>query len=198
MRLHTSIISAFIAAGLLTMTLGCEKETATTESAAANQDHDAVTTEQLEPYECGAIKRLHTYDGLFLASQPSAEDFEQVKKSGVVTVINQRHTSEIKDFDESEVVSSLGLKYENPAWSGSDELTDELIDHTRQLLDTVERPALLHCGSGNRVGAIWFAYRALDGGLDIDEALVEAKTVGLKSSKYEEIVRDYIARHREK
>lgn len=154
------------------------------------------TTEVLEPYVCGDIKRLHTYDGIFLASQPSASDLEQAAQSGIRTVINQRHDSEPSDFDERATVESLGLQYHNPAWNGPDELSDEIIDETRELLRTAPRPILLHCGSANRAGAIWLAYRALDGGVDIEAAATEARTVGLKSTEYEEIVRDYIDRHR--
>jgi uncharacterized protein (TIGR01244 family) len=157
----------------------------------------AIRTQALEPYQCGSIQRLHTYQGIFLASQPSPADFEQARKGGVRTVINQRHESEITDFDERAIVKSLGLRYENPAWNGTAELTDEVIDHTRDLLNTAERPILMHCSSANRTGAVWLAYRALDGGLSWDEALAEAKTVGLKSPEYEAKVREYVQRRQE-
>ena len=159
--------------------------------------HKAMTTEKLEPYECGTITRLHTYQGVFLASQPQPEDFEQAKMGGVKTVINMRHAHEIKTFDEHELVESLGLAYANPAWNGPDELTDGMLDQIRDLLKTADRPILLHCSSGNRVGAVWLAHRAIDGGLDLDEALTESKVVGLRSPAYEQKVKEYIKRRRE-
>ncbi len=78
------------------------------------------------------------------------------------TVINQRHESEIEDFDERAVVTELDLAYENPAFGGPGELTDEVLDRTLELLREAERPILMHCNSGNRTGAAWMAYRALD------------------------------------
>ena len=39
-------------------------------------------------------------------------------------------------------------------------------------------------------------YRALDEGLDVGEAVTEAKIVGMKSPAYEEKARDYIERMR--
>lgn len=163
--------------------------------ATASAEHRAITTDTLEPYECGTITRLHTLGGVFLASQPKPEDFAQAKKGGVKTVINLRHADEIKDFDEKKVVESEGLKYINLPWDGPAELTDEVFDQARAHLKTAERPILLHCASANRVGAVWLPYRVLDGGLSWDDALAEAKTVGLKSPDYEAKAKDYIQRH---
>ncbi len=174
-------------AGIVTLMIlvaGCKSE----------PSHTAITTDKLEPYQCGNVARLHTYKGIFLASQPSADDFAQAKNGGVKTVINLRHASENKDFDEEAAVTKLGLGYHNPAWNGPDELTDAKIDSARELLRTAEDPILLHCSSANRVGAIWLAYRVLDDGATMDDALAEAKIVGLKSPAYERIIKNYIGR----
>ena len=90
-------------------------------------------------------------------------------------------------------MTGLGLNYHNPAVAGVDGLTDELLDEVRDLLRTAERPILLHCASANRVGAVWLAHRVLDGGISMDDALAEAKTVGLKSPALEQRARQYIA-----
>ena len=151
-----------------------------------------VVTAQLEPYECGTISRLHTFDGVFLASQPKPADFEQASKSGVKTIINIRHDAEITDFDEATVVAGYGLHYVHLPWNGVEELTDEVFDRTRELLNTAERPLMLHCGSANRVGAVWIPWRVLDGGLTFDEALAEATVVGLKTPGYLDRAREYV------
>ena len=152
-----------------------------------------VVSEKLEPYECGEITRLHTLDSIFLASQPKPTDFEQASKSGVRTVINIRHDKEITGFDEEAVVKGHGMNYVHLPWNGVDELTDEIFAQTRELLNTAERPILLHCGSANRVGAVWIPWRVLDGGLSFDEALAEAKVVGLKTAGFIDRAREYLA-----
>lgn len=157
--------------------------------------HKAITTEVLEPYACGSITRLHTLAGVFLASQPSADDFEQAKAGGVKTVINLRQAKEQPDFDEQAAVTALGLAYVHLPWNGAEELTDEVFARSRELLNTAERPILLHCASANRVGAVWIPWRVLDGGLSLDAAVVEAKTIGLKTAEYEAKARDYVARN---
>jgi uncharacterized protein (TIGR01244 family) len=188
-----SLMAAGIGFALLS---GCTR--AATESGEvemAAEEHRAITTERLEPYECGTITRLHTMGGVFLASQPQPSDIEQAKKGGVKSVINLRHREENTDFDEQAVVADLGLNYYNLPWNGPDELNDQIFDDSRKLLNTVERPILLHCSSANRVGAVWIPWRVLDGGADIEEAVAEAKVIGLKSPDYETKARDYVKRH---
>ena len=141
----------------------------------------------------GAVKRIHEHDGILLASQPSAADFEKARDEGVRTVINIRHATENSELDERAVVEGLGLVYHNLAWARPEELTPAVIDEYRQLLRSAERPILLHCGSANRVAAIWLAYRVLDDGVPLEQALVEAATVGLRTEAYATVVKDHIA-----
>ncbi len=189
MKAARTIAGAALLSAIAMFPMGCA-------STAKSEHHGAITTEKLEPYECGTITRLNTYQGVFLASRPAASDLEQAKKGGVKTVVNMMHADEQAGFDEGAFVRGLGLAYENPAWNGDAELTDAMIERNLDLLRNAERPMLVHCSSANRVGAIWYAYRALDGGLSDADALAEAKVVGLKSPNYEQIVRDYIARHK--
>lgn len=149
---------------------------------------------ELTPIECGTISKIHTCTRVLLASQPSKEDFLQLKNRGVATVINMRHKSESIGFDEYQVVNELGMKYYNPAWNGSDEFTDDIIKQTRALLCDSERPILLHCASANRVGAMWLIYRILDEGIDYGVAIREARTIGMRTKEYEEIALAYIER----
>ena len=177
---------ALVAFGVLFLNIGCRQ--------GSDQSHKAITTEKLEPYECGEISKLHTLGGIFLSSQPKPADFEQAKKGGIKTVVNLRHADEIKDFDEAEIVESHAMKYVHLPWNGPDELTDQIFDETRRLLNSGEKPLLLHCSSANRVGAVWIPWRVLDGGLTIEAAVSEARTIGLKSPDYESKARDYVKR----
>ncbi|MEM8964592.1 MAG: sulfur transferase domain-containing protein [Acidobacteriota bacterium] len=186
-------VRVVLIATLFASTVMAQSEEATP---VADSDTRAVT-ESPEPHELGTIKRLHAVDGIFLASQPSPADFELAKKEGVATVINLRHEAEITEFDPAEVVTALDLDYVHLPWSGPDELTDEIFDQARELFDSAERPILMHCGSANRVGALWIPWRVLDGGLSVDAAIAEAKTIGLKTPEYEEIAKEYIERNAE-
>ncbi len=153
-------------------------------------------TPKLEPYQCGKVQRLHVFGSIFLASQPTKEDFKTAAENGIKTVLNLRTAKEL-DWDEAAWVKKLGMNYVNIPITPST-FTDEKIDQARKLLrNSKNRPLLVHCASANRVGAIWLAHRVLDHGLSYQEALKEARTVGLRSPVLERIVRKYIAKHQQ-
>ena len=149
---------------------------------------------KLEPYQCGKVQRLHVFGSIFLASQPTQEDFKTAAENGIKTVLNLRTPQEL-DWDEAALVKKLGMNYVNIPITPRT-FTDEKIDQARKLLnDSKNRPLLVHCASANRVGAIWLAHRVLDHGLSYQEARKEARTVGLRSPVLEKIVQRYIAKH---
>ena len=151
--------------------------------------------EKLEPYVCGDIARLHTLNDVFLASQPGPQGFRDAKEAGIKTVVDLRLTEENRDFDEPALLAELGLTYHYLGFKTPDSLTDEVFDEVRALLnDPKKSPVMVHCASANRVGAVWLAHRVLDGGVAWEEALAEAKTVGLGSQAYEAKAQDYVAR----
>jgi uncharacterized protein (TIGR01244 family) len=154
---------------------------------------------KLEPYTCGTVQRLHTLDGIFAGSQPAADDLRHAKENGIKTILNLRPTSEDAGFDEAALVAQLGLTYELIPFATPAELTDDVFERARAVLrDTTKRPVFFHCNSGNRVGAIWAAYRVLDGGQTWDAALEEAKQVGLKTPAFEQRAKEYVEKMRAK
>jgi len=87
------------------------------------------------------------------------------------------------------------MAYETFGFQQQEELTDAVFDGARKALAPADgAPILLHCSSANRVGAIWLAHRVLDDGLPYGDALVEAETVGLKSSAFRDRAKAYIDR----
>jgi len=161
-------------------------------------DKKPPASDKLEPYKCGKVERLHVFGGIFLASQPTPEDFKLAKEGGIKKVINLREPSEL-DWDEAAVVKKLGMEYVNAPFRSPDGLTDEIFNTVRKHLnDREQHPVLLHCSSANRVGAIWLAHRVLDHKLSYDEALAEAKTVGLKLPAFADKAKDYISRMQQK
>jgi len=147
----------------------------------------------LMPAECGTTPNVHAFGDIWLAGQPSAADFALAEEQGVKTVITLRKDGEL-EWNEVQVVSELGMTYVGLPWNGPDELDDEVFARSRHLLSKAERPILLHCGSANRVGALWLPWRVLDGGLGVEEALAEARTIGMRTPAYEELALDYIER----
>lgn len=177
--------TALLACTLLIL-LGCQADPAP----------QAQAPEKLEPAQCGTIKQLHVANGIYLAGQPAADDFALLQGLGIKTVLNIRHARETPDLSEAKLSEELGMTYIHLPWNGPDELTDAMFDDMRRVLRDAERPMLFHCGSANRVGAGWLAYRVLDQGMELDDALAEAKVVGMRTPAYEARALDYISQHR--
>lgn len=146
--------------------------------------------------ELGSTRNVHVFGDVMTAGQPAPEDFERVAADGYRTVVNLRRPEELGDFDEAALVEGLGLEYVSIPFNGPEQLTDEVFDRSREVLESVERPLFFHCGSANRVGAVWIPWRVLDGGVSYEEALAEAKAIGLRTPGYEDRAREYVESRR--
>lgn len=118
-----------------------------------------------------------------VAGQPRVEQFRRLAAAGYRTVIDLRHFSEGRGFDESAAAREAGLRYENvpvtPQTLGAAQF-----DRFRALLkNPANRPAVVHCGSANRVGALLIPYLVLDEGRSADEAVEIAQRAGLRSQE---------------
>jgi len=147
----------------------------------------------LESVSIGDIRNVHKLDDIWFAGQPAAEDILILNGAGIKSVLNLRHAAEHKDLDEKQIVQSIDMNYVNVPFSGQAQLTDEVFDAVRNELRTAERPLFFHCASANRVGATWLPYRVLDEAVDFEQALREAKEIGLRSPGYLQRAREYIA-----
>lgn len=118
--------------------------------------------------------------GLCTGGQPPAEQLRSAQAQGVRTVINLRPASEAVDFDEPALAAELGLRYIHLPISGAPDIT---VDNAKKLAAALQQagdaPVLVHCASGNRVGALFaLKARAVDG-LAPEAALAFGKTAGL-------------------
>ena len=149
-----------------------------------------------EKQALGSIRNLSVTDGFYLCGQPQESDIALLADKGVKTVIDLRMPDEARGFDEAAVVEAAGITYQSvPFRTG--ELTDEVLDELRALLnETANQPTVLHCGGANRVGAVWYANRVLDQGIDEETALAEAKAVGLSNAAMEQQAKDYVTRNK--
>ena len=62
--------------------------------------------------------------------------------------------------------------------------------------DKTNQPVYIHCGSANRVGAVWMIKRALKDGWDVDKAREEAEAIGLTNARLKTFATEYIATHK--
>jgi uncharacterized protein (TIGR01244 family) len=128
--------------------------------------------------------------------QPTPEQLEILKAQGVKAIINLRVPSEHDAAAEEAQAKKLGLRYVNIPVDGR-ALTDEMADKFRKAMREKEnRPAFIHCGSANRVGAFWMIYRVLEDGWTLEKAEEEAKKIGMRSAALRDFALVYIDKNK--
>ena len=153
-----------------------------------SSDKKGVVTAKL-----GETKNVHAFGEMLLCGQPSAADFLVAKGRGVEVVITLRKTAEIA-WNEENVVKDLGMEFHRIAFGAPPTLTDDVFKKSLALLAANKgKSVMLHCGSANRVGAIWLAHRVINDGVGLQAARQEAKAIGLRTVGYEQRALQYIA-----
>lgn len=126
----------------------------------------------------GIINELHPAPNLVTGGQPSQAQFEQAAGE-IRTVINLRASGE-DGFDEAPRVEALGMRYVAIPVQGAAGVTEA----NARLLDSALNeggPTLVHCASGNRVGALLALRAFYIQGASPSEALEIGQAGGLTS-----------------
>lgn len=114
------------------------------------------------------------------SGQPSIEVLTRLGSAGVRTVIDLRPDSETPDLDEKSVVEKSGVVYRALPIAGKASLTQENVTaFDRMLAEAKEGEVLVHCASGNRVGAMMALRARWLQGKSPDEAMAIGKAAGL-------------------
>jgi uncharacterized protein (TIGR01244 family) len=114
------------------------------------------------------------------SGQPSVEAIARLKSAGITTVIDLRPDAETPDLDEKSVAEAAGLKYRSLPIASPADLTRENVKRFDQLLkDSQDEEVLVHCASGNRVGAMMALRAAWVQGKSTEEALAIGQAAGM-------------------
>ena len=121
-----------------------------------------------------------------------------LKKEGFVSVINLRLASEAgADVDAGRAAAqAAGLKYIHLPFDAAKPDHAVVEKFLASVADTSNQPVYIHCGSANRVGAVWMIKRALQDGWAVDKAQTEAEAIGLTNPRLREFAVEYIQAHR--
>ncbi len=119
-----------------------------------------------------------------------------LKELGFVSVVNFRTAEEEgADIEGSQAAAAAaGLKYFHiPVRRPTPEDVETFLE---VVADTGNQPVYIHCGSANRVGAMWYIKRVQQDGWDSARAMTEAESVGLRSEALKEFVIGFIEQGR--
>lgn len=121
----------------------------------------------------------HPGGQLYTGGQPLVDAWPALAIAGVRTIINLRPASETPGRDEAAEVRAVGLTYINVPIDGPGTLGRGPVAALWQALDGVKGPVLVHCGSGNRCGAMLALAEAWHRGAEPGEALEAGRRAGL-------------------
>jgi uncharacterized protein (TIGR01244 family) len=112
------------------------------------------------------------------AGQPDSEVMSTFAAAGYVAVIDLRTDKEDRGFDEPVTVMGLGMSYVSMPIDSEVDINFEKAAELDKILSGFDGPVLVHCGSGNRVGAL-FALREKANGATNEEAMAAGKIAGM-------------------
>lgn len=126
-----------------------------------------------------AIRKIN--DELAVAGQVTSAQLRQIALDGYRSVLNLRSPDEA-DFpsSESQEVEALGLQYiDIPV--RLDAIDHEILTQALQEIVTAKKPALVHCNNAAIAAALVLMHIAIRQGADLEQALKQAKGLGLFS-----------------
>lgn len=123
--------------------------------------------------------------GMFSAGQPDSDGIAAAAAAGVRTVINLRPVDEAgaAGVAERAAVAAAGMHYVTLPIAGAADLDRTRVDTFARVLAAAQAdgPVLIHCASGNRVGALVALQRAWIDGADAQTALQAGRDAGMTS-----------------
>jgi uncharacterized protein (TIGR01244 family) len=130
------------------------------------------------------------------ATSPSA--FPELKKLGFTSIINLRRDNEA-DVDVTAAgaaADAAGLKYVHIPVDPAKPTTESVDAFLKAVTDSANHPMYVHCGSANRVAAMWLIKRVMVDGWTTERAAEEAAAIGLTSPGLKKFALDYVAARR--
>ncbi len=118
-------------------------------------------------------------DGLYSAGQPEPGHWVALAAAGLRGVVNLRPATEQPARDEAQEVSAAGLAYASLPIADASALGRDSAAALDRALRRLPSPLLVHCASGNRVGALVALREAWFAGADPQVALQRGRAAGL-------------------
>lgn len=165
MRIHNCILMA----ALLPLAASCS--TVSQSEASGPPQHASLVADNF----------MHPRGDLITAGQPAPEDWLRLRGRQVSTVINLRTDAEMGARDEAAEVEAAGLSYEHLPIAGAADIDTRHADELWQLIQAAPGRVMVHCASGNRVGALLAIGAARHDDMSPQQALAFGKKAGLTS-----------------
>ena len=154
-----------------------------------------IATQEVRKQEFPGVRnfsRVETTIACGGATTPEA--MAELKKAGFVSVVNLRLAEEEgANVPESKAAAEkAGVRYIHLPFrvaSPDEDLVDRFI---AAVGDPKNQPVFIHCGTANRVAALWMIKRVKVDAWPVEKALDEATAIGLTSEPLKKFALDYL------
>jgi len=162
----------------------------TTKSDGSNAEYP-----QLKSAEMGTMLNVCVSGSIWFGGTPTIEDIDLAKRRGIESVIGLSDVDRGQRSELGDHTSGLGMSfYAVPIKSGLNTPAGTVDLVLGLLRQSKESPTLMYCENG-AVSAMFFAiYRVVYEGVEVEEALIEARKVGMKPGASQEFVLTHIER----
>ena len=192
LRYTAALAATLMAAGALACGGGTGETPAPEAVAPAPQAAPPAAATPAEEGPEGVINYTRIDATVACAGATPPEAMAELKARGFASVINFRTAGEQgATVDAGQAAAeAAGLRYHHlPFREPSAEVAEAFL---ATVGDPSNQPAFIHCGSANRVGAMWLIKRVKQDGWTVDDALAEAQTIGLRSEGLTEFALAYV------
>jgi uncharacterized protein (TIGR01244 family) len=115
-----------------------------------------------------------------VGGQPEPHELVAARDAGFMHVFNARGIGELDGWDEVALVKALGMTYHPlPIAQAGDLNRESVAEFDRILQEIGDQPAVMHCASGNRVGALYALHAAWYKDADTEQAVEIGRAHGL-------------------
>lgn len=124
------------------------------------------------------MESMKVNDAMTVTGQVTPDDLKQAAKDGFKSVLNLRGADEEGVLpDEQRHAEAAGLRYVNIPVK-KEALNDELTTRVLSEIDRLPKPALIHCATGMRAGAMTLMNVATRNGISAKDAMDKARAMG--------------------
>jgi uncharacterized protein (TIGR01244 family) len=129
------------------------------------------------------------------AGATTNEALPELKRLGYASVINMRLANEsgVDIAGSTAAATAAGLRYIHIPVNRDKPEPESIEKFLAAIAEPANQPAFVHCGSGNRVAALWMIKRMVVDGWDEDKAGKEAAELGLTNAALRKYAVDYAA-----
>lgn len=156
----------------LTAQIACARPSAEQQQAAGQEGSTPAAAELLP-------NGRQPLPGLLTGGQPSEQQLAKLAELGYGTIVSLRTEGESGSAGESDQVRRLGMRFVSIPVAGKAGLTRENVQRLADAMREAQGPTVIHCASGNRVGALLALKDYWIDGASADESLQLGLQAGL-------------------